>query len=280
MNSTQTLYISDLDGTLLNPSAKLSTYTEKSLNRMIAKGLNFSVATARLLKPVQEMLANLKLNIPIILMNGVLIYDPLKDSYIRVNELPRESLSTVIKTIRTHRVTGFMYEFVDEKLVIYSEAFDQKFSHSYIKKRIARYSPIMGFPDKHSNFSIYFTLIDTFERLQPVHDSLAKHPNLQQSLYKNVYCPDLWHLEIFSLKASKGNAVSYLRELYGFNHIIGFGDELNDLPLFAACDVRVAVENANSVVKDAADYICGTNYDDGVAKWIGQNHSLPIQNNI
>ena len=43
----KTLYISDLDGTLLNRNAELSAYTKAVLNRVIAEGLCFSVATAR-----------------------------------------------------------------------------------------------------------------------------------------------------------------------------------------------------------------------------------------
>ena len=50
----KTLYISDLDGTLLNPNAELSAYTKDTLNRMIADGLCFSVATASLLMSLQN----------------------------------------------------------------------------------------------------------------------------------------------------------------------------------------------------------------------------------
>ena len=82
------------------------------------------------------------------------------------------------------------------------------------------------------------------------------------------YRPGFWFLEIFSDKASKQNAVKHLREAYSFERIIGFGDNLNDLPMFAACDVRVAVENAKPEVKTAANTICDTNNNDGVAKWL------------
>jgi len=63
----------------------------------------------------------------------------------------------------------------------------------------------------------------------------------------------------------------YLWETYGFERIVDFGDNLNDLPMFAACDVKVAVENANPDVKAAADYICGANNNDGVVKWLEEN---------
>ena len=47
MNKYKTLYISDLDGTLLNQNAELSAYTKDTLNKMVGEGLYFTVATAR-----------------------------------------------------------------------------------------------------------------------------------------------------------------------------------------------------------------------------------------
>jgi len=86
-----------------------------------------------------------------------------------------------------------------------------------------------------------------------------------------MFSDNLYYLEIFNVTASKKTAVKFLREKYGFERIVGFGDNHNDLPMFEACDVRVAVNNATSNVKDIADFICDSNEEDGVAKWIKTN---------
>lgn len=111
-------------------------------------------------------------------------------------------------------------------------------------------------------------MLDTQERLQPVYNKIVKRIDLNITFYKDNYSLDLWYLEIFSVKASKQNAVDYLRKAYGYEHITGFGDNLNDLSMFKACDVKVAVENAKVEVKDAASHICGANVNDGVVKWM------------
>ncbi|HBC91680.1 MAG TPA: hypothetical protein DCZ10_01920 [Pelotomaculum sp.] len=41
------LYISDLDGTLLNSHKEMSEYTRNTVNTLIAHGGHFSIATAR-----------------------------------------------------------------------------------------------------------------------------------------------------------------------------------------------------------------------------------------
>ena len=43
----KTLYVSDLDGTLLNRQSRLSAYTVETLNCLIGEGLPFTYATAR-----------------------------------------------------------------------------------------------------------------------------------------------------------------------------------------------------------------------------------------
>jgi hydroxymethylpyrimidine pyrophosphatase-like HAD family hydrolase len=102
----------------------------------------------------------------------------------------------------------------------------------------------------------------------PVYDTLLRKTGLKLAMYDDSYGSRFWYLEIFSDKASKESAVNYLRELYGYEQVIGFGDNLNDLPMFAACDIRVAVGNAKPEVKAAADYMCGSHSDDGVAQWL------------
>jgi len=57
----------------------------------------------------------------------------------------------------------------------------------------------------------------------------------------------------------------------GMKNIAAFGDDFSDLHMIRECGAGVAVENAIREVKETADYVCGSNDNDGVAKWIEQN---------
>lgn len=274
MKISKTLYISDLDGTLLNQSACLSEYTKKTLNLMIEKGLNFSIATARLLSPVRKMLKGVNINIPIILMNGVLIYDLKKQEFVKVNKLSPDIVDIVIDTIKKFDVTAFMYEFKKNEIITFHEGCKQRPLDDYLLSRIERYKSILptnGLTSVKNDNIIYFTLIDSKERLEPIYNFLSKYTALNQSFYKNVYNPNFWFLEIYSAKSSKQNAVNFLRETYSFQQVIAFGDNYNDLPMFEASDICIAVENATQDVKDVANYVCNSNINDGVAKWLEDN---------
>jgi Cof subfamily protein (haloacid dehalogenase superfamily) len=272
VENEKTLYISDLDGTLLNRSAEVSEFTANVLNNMMAKGLNFTVATGRPLAPVTKMLSCLSLNLPAVLLNGVLIYDFGKQKYVEICALLPEAVNQVIDALRDYKLEGFLSELINDEMIIYYEFLGQKLLRDFVEERAVRYNQIFrridSFYDIRQNHIIYFTFLDTLEHLQPFNKALSALPQLGQALSRHVYGQDSWFLEIFNARASKKNAVEYLRKAYGFERIIGFGDNLNDLPMFEACDVKVAVGNAEPEVKAAADFICDANDNDGVAKWL------------
>ena len=65
------LYVSDLDGTLLDGNGQLPEESVQRLNRLIDKGLNLTIATARNYDSAYPLLRKLNLKHPVILFNGV-----------------------------------------------------------------------------------------------------------------------------------------------------------------------------------------------------------------
>jgi len=274
MSKNQTLYISDLDGTLLNRNAELSSYTKDTLNRMIADGLCFSVATARTAATAFKILDGVQWNVPLVLLNGVLIYDVAQSRYVQELPLSVKTASTIISALHELNTTGLMYQLKNDEQITYYETLEHKPLRDFIEERKVRYNKVFqnaNFSDVPPEDIIYFTLLDEREKIQSAQKILSVIPDICLSVYKDIYSTDLWYLEIHNDKATKQNGTLFLRETYGFERIIGFGDNLNDLPMFAACDVRVAVENAKPEVKASADYICDSNDSDGVAKWLEEN---------
>jgi hydroxymethylpyrimidine pyrophosphatase-like HAD family hydrolase len=206
------------------------------------------------------------------LLNGVLIYDPVKKEYVKINAISADIVDMVVDTLREFEITGFMYELRNNELFTYHEALEKEPLRDFVKERMARYRKTLGHTDSFADVSneniIYFTLRDTRDKLQPIYDRLSVFSGLNLTLYNDVYSPDLWLLEIFSAEASKKNAVLYLREKYGYEKVICFGDNYNDLPMFEVSDISVATENAKQEVKDKADFVCEANFNDGVVKWI------------
>jgi len=272
MSEEKILYISDLDETLLDKGSVLSAYTKSALNRLISQGVHFSVATGRTTDAALKIMAGVALNIPIVTFNGVVIYDVKHERYINVYRISTEVVNEILGVFKSQNISCLMYELKDNQLLSYYESLRHKPIHDFVEDRKARYGSVFrhvdAFADVPPENIIYFTLRDTYDHLKPAYDRLSRLTGINLIMVDDSSIDGLWWLEIFSVKASKENAVAFLRKEYCYTKVIGFGDNYNDLPMFKACDVRVAVENALDEIKNAADYICEAHDKDGVVKWI------------
>ena len=269
MEEGKTLYISDLDGTLLNKDAALSEYTKSTLNKIISRGIHFTVASGRTTDGVEQIMSGVELNVPIASFNGVVLYDTRQKRHVKVCRLSIGAVKNIIDVLKSHGAPALMYELKDDALIAYYESLEDQAIRSYVENRTARFNStfcqIQDLGGLAPDHVMYFTLMGTYELINSIYDTLKSFPDIHASLLKGS---ENWWLEIFSAEASKENAVAFFRETYGYKKIIGFGDNLNDLPLFKACDVRVATKNALDELKAAADYICESHDEDGVVKWI------------
>lgn len=70
----KTLYLTDLDGTLLAPQGIVSDFTQTHLNALLDRGLPLSCATARTAASAAPILRALHFSLPLILLNGSCLY--------------------------------------------------------------------------------------------------------------------------------------------------------------------------------------------------------------
>ena len=84
----KSLYVSDMDGTLLNSNSVLSQYTTDKLNELITnEGVLFTVATARTPATVVSLMSNIKATVPFIVMTSAALWDSNADSFISVKAM-------------------------------------------------------------------------------------------------------------------------------------------------------------------------------------------------
>jgi hypothetical protein len=264
------LYISDLDGTLLDPKPEITARTAEVINALTARGMYFTFATARSIYSALPITSALDINVPCILMNGVSIYDIKNNSYIKSEFIDPEVSAELLRIYKRHGVECFMYRIEEGALICYYSELTSRVMRSFAEVRKHEYKkPFVQcrLEDYADGYTVYFTTRGRYEELLPVKLEAEKIAGIDHAFYLDVY-DDSWYLELFSHKASKSNGLRFLREKYGFDEVAAFGDNLNDLPLFAEADVKIAVGNARDEVKAAADYVIGTNSDDGVARWL------------
>lgn len=78
--------------------------------------------------------------------------------------------------------------------------------------------------------------------------------------------------EVYSPRLSKARGIHMVLEHLGIGaqDAYGFGDGINDLPMIRTCGCGVAMGNAVDEVKAAADIICGSVEDNGLAEVLAE----------
>ena len=75
------LIVFDLDGTLLNADSVVSAHTAETLRQLRERGIAYTVATGRTLHGAIDLLEGHGFSLPHIYKNGVMVWQPQRDSY-------------------------------------------------------------------------------------------------------------------------------------------------------------------------------------------------------
>lgn len=267
----KTLYITDLDGTLLDPGGTLRPEAAQALNRLIRQGVLFSAATARSPVSVQPLLAGLELKLPLILLNGVFLYDTRAGHVLSHAAIDRTSAETAVQIYEKHGKHPFLFTYNGRQIRYHYTELRTPEQRAFYRARRAL-QPDVFFRHRRlcvpqGEEAVYFTIMDRYEELQPLREELERRCAVRTAFYPDTYTAH-WFLEIFSRGAGKRNGALALKQYAGADRICAFGDNLNDLGLFEAADLRIAVSNAVDELKAQADQIIGSNTENGVVRFM------------
>ena len=267
-----TLYVSDLDGTLLNDSAQISSKSIKLLNSAIQNNANFTIATARTPATIVPILKDINIKLPVICMNGCSIYDIHKNKYLHTIAIDAESIQILQKLIAEVNLNAFIYTIKENHLFVYHNKLTNPCQIKFYNKR--KNSTLKTFIEDtlpvNSNV-LHFTIMDSEEKINILYNKIKDKPQLYMVKYADIYDKNVFTLEIYSHLASKSNAINHLKKYYKFDKLVTFGDNLNDIPMFKISDECYAVENAAPELKEICTKTIGLNTENSVAKYIFDN---------
>lgn len=266
----KTLYVSDLDGTLLDPACRITEFTASAVNRLVQSGVLFSFATARSRYTALKVTKGIECRLPIITYNGVFTVEYESGRTLFSNLFGGGDCLEILSALWGAGISPIVYSVQNGR---------ERFSYvlkelspagaEFVKSRNndSRDNPVADRGELANGSIFYFTCIDSAEKLRPLYERFKDRFRCVYS--KDIYTGEQW-LEIMPGGATKANAALKLKEMLGCEKLVAFGDSQNDMDLFAAADECYAVANAVPELKERATAVIGANSEDAVAKFLLQ----------
>lgn len=246
----------DLDDTLLDSTKAIPERAAQAVRRAAAAGVRVVLCTGRTIKGMRRFHEALGLDTPMITSGGAEVYDA-QGKILFADRLKPADVHQVLQLALERGVHAQVY--VDGEL-----AFRQRNAEA------VKYERSYGFPG--------IEIPDLFEREDIVTPKVLfiADPDtilaIQQEAIKRF--PDLvikrslpQYLEFVRPGISKGAALKFVASHYGIDlkDVAAVGDNEIDISMIETAGLGVAVANASEEAKAAADMVCGSNDEGGVA---------------
>ena len=271
-NMNKTLYVTDLDGTLMRGDKSVSERSISIINKLIEEGMNFTVASARSVSSLQHIVKPLDISIPLVVRNGTALAAPGTLEIMEKAVFTKEEVSSIREILTDLPVYGFtsIWHGGEMEKVFYAG------EHSLgIKKYLEEHEGEKGLKIVSDIDELwagdvgYITMIDDRDVLRPVYEKVKESSGWEAVFQQDSYDEEYW-LEICPENSTKAKAIVRLKEKLGLEKIVVFGDSVNDIPMFQVADEAYAVENALPELKKYATAVIGSNEEDGVAEYLQQ----------
>ena len=157
------LYISDLDGTLLQDDATLSPFARQQLTSLIEAGVQITFATARSIVSASQILQGVPFRLPAICVNGTYISNFRTHKHLILNTISDSLTSGIFECICSHNLLPFVTTFNGVKECLYYSHTKNEGMDWYVRDRTRaqdhRLQQVSNFENALSERVIAFTTI-------------------------------------------------------------------------------------------------------------------------
>ena len=265
-NNIRLLFV-DLDGTLLNSDSEITPNSLAAVEQCTKVGISVVMATARPPRSSKAYYEQLKLDTPSIHYNGAFIHD-----FATGSTLLHHPMSGAL----ARELCGRAIE-IDASAIISLEVSDNWYMNRRSEALMTRTARAGFAPDHVGDLEPYFD--------EPVTKVLVSFPKTSvddaEARLRSVLGERLaftrseeWLLQVMDAGVSKGAAAEFIMKTLGVpkDKVAAIGDAPNDIPMFDAARLSIAMANGYAEVRSAADHVTLSNDEDGVAvairKWI------------
>ena len=254
------LFVTGFDGALYDEKEGITPYVLFELNQLIRNGMPFTIATERTPASLVSDLKGVELQLPVIAMDGAVLYDVKDKRYLATNGLDRILADKICAHIDKKGYHYFRNVVWENVLLIYYNDFqdfkNEAEKQTYLSNRRSPYRNYVNGEVPETGIVVYILLVlkdaeaDELEaELQAMDTKKELHFLRDKSETPEDYC----HLKIYHKNSTKEYMLHHLMEQIPQKKYVAFGSNKNDLSMLAAADLSFATADAISEAAAAAD---------------------------
>lgn len=237
----------DLDDTLLRSDHTLSPATRDALRQWRSRGHHIVIATGRPPRSVGDSLPGELADVPWIVYNGA-----------EVCQSGRSIYQNLISTADTRRILRLLLDAVPD-CALGLEIDDVLYlNRPWPRPTAYELAPdLLAVADRPSAKVLFFS-----DDVSGLNDTFGAMPPSTRVMVSTKY----GLIQIMARTADKAQALRFLMARWGLgmDHVVAFGDDINDVDMVRLSGLGVAVDNAIPEVKAVAKRITLSNDEDGV----------------
>ena len=231
MRNTDTLFASGISNTIFTAGKKLSGFSLVELNRLIEDGCKFTVMTVDSPASVRELLRDVQFRLPIIAMDGSVLYDLNERRFLRTVLMAKQSAAKLCTLLDAHETEFFQITQEQELIIIrHGELRNDAIKEVYERKRVSpyrNYALRIHDTDYHDK-TIYFLILDKTEKVEKVINEINQAPwaGTVRIRHDTRNVPDGYRcIRVFPAEADKESMLTELRKIIGAKKTVTFGYE-------------------------------------------------------
>lgn len=221
------LFVTALDDVLMARTASLSNYSRVELNRMLEEGLALSIMTKRTPASFLAAAGDIKLKLPVILMDGAVLYDTQQNRFLAKRELAYPVAADLTQRLEELGLDVFHNVIIDDSvLIFYRQLTNPVDQQVYDRLRKSPYRNYIHLPLPENTPVAYLMAVDLTDRIQAAHQALqglAEDRNFRMLCYPSDDFPGYSYLKIYHRDATKAHMLEQLKAYSGFEQVRTYG---------------------------------------------------------
>ena len=280
--TTIALLAIDIDGTLVADGDRITPSTRAAVRRAAAAGLKLVLATGRRYRTAQAAAAPLGLPLPTVCLGGALTKSACGKT-LRCERFAGDDVAALLRLARDQRLPLLLQrdahalggpDFVVDAGVRWNP---ETRAYMRVNGQVGR---VALAPERGVDDVLMIGCFAARERLAELQAAIATaHDDAYATVLVESKKSPGWYLETTLGHVNKWHALRQLAADFGIaaSAVCAVGDSLNDLPMIRGAGFGVAMGNAEPAVQAAADWVTGSNREDGLVTLVERLLAQPTE---